>query len=275
MLDERTFDTGEVTINYAEGAQVGPPAVVLHGVNNRWQGVQGLITMLEPHWHVYALDLRGHGLSGHVPGQYHLTDFARDVGAFVTSLPEPAVVVGFSLGALVAIATVAEGPDSVRAAVLVDPPIYAGALPTSGRTAEHKPIFYQQMRWLAATLQTSRSADAVLARILEFAPQADRQWASDTADQVSYIDPDVPASVVEDRMFADYELAGALRRMRCPLLLLYGEWDRGGHLRDEDAAFVRTHVPQAVVAKVPGSHGFFTEHPELVRQHLDAFLESV
>src|SRR5512141_2419204 len=97
-ITEKLFDTGEVTINYAEGPQAGPPAILLHGIQGRWQGVGRLIPVLDQHWHVYALDSRGHGRSGHVAGRYGLLDYARDVGAFATHLSEPAVLIGHSLG---------------------------------------------------------------------------------------------------------------------------------------------------------------------------------
>jgi hypothetical protein len=37
MLKEQTFDTGTVTINYAEGPPSGSPLVLLHSGGDRWQ----------------------------------------------------------------------------------------------------------------------------------------------------------------------------------------------------------------------------------------------
>ena len=68
MLKEQPFDTGRVTINYAEGPASGPPLVLLHGIISRWQYFLPIIPNLSIRWHIYALDFRGHGKSGRVPG---------------------------------------------------------------------------------------------------------------------------------------------------------------------------------------------------------------
>ena len=64
MLTERTFDAGDVSLNYAEGPPAGPPLVLLHGSSLRWQHFLPVIPLLGWRWHLYALDLRGHGRSG-------------------------------------------------------------------------------------------------------------------------------------------------------------------------------------------------------------------
>lgn len=77
MLQEKTFNTGEVTLNYAEGDPTGPPLVLLHGFTDRWQTYQPIITPLYQSWYIYALDLRGHGKSEKKPGapRAHLSSF--------------------------------------------------------------------------------------------------------------------------------------------------------------------------------------------------------
>jgi pimeloyl-ACP methyl ester carboxylesterase len=63
-------------------------------------------------WRVYELDHRGHGRGG-----YRIVDFAADTIEFLRRrIERPAVLVGHSLGAMIAIAVAAEAPDLVRAA---------------------------------------------------------------------------------------------------------------------------------------------------------------
>lgn len=59
-LQERSFHTGSVTLNFAEGPPSGPPLVLLHGINNRWQAFLPLMPALATRWHIYALDLLHH-----------------------------------------------------------------------------------------------------------------------------------------------------------------------------------------------------------------------
>src|SRR5262245_47600844 len=79
MLTEYTLDTGTVSINCAEGPKSGPTLVLVHGITARWQLFNPIIPALAERWHLVAMDLRGHGRSGHVPGQYRLLDYASDV----------------------------------------------------------------------------------------------------------------------------------------------------------------------------------------------------
>ena len=65
-----------------------------------------------------APDLRGHGEGGKVVG-VSMTDFARDIAALIEAQPEPPVLIGHSMGGLVAMMAAAKAP--VRALVLLAP----------------------------------------------------------------------------------------------------------------------------------------------------------
>jgi pimeloyl-ACP methyl ester carboxylesterase len=269
MLQERSFDTGEVVLNYAEGAPSGPPVVLLHGITGRWQGVQTLIPMLDQQWHVYALDSRGAGRSGRVSGRYSLLDYAHDVGSFAAHLSEPAVLIGHSMGASIALVTAAEYPSATRAVVLIDPPLDVEYF------ARDRAEFFATLRGLRDFLQTSPSLETVATWRQTMLPQESQEMREFYADQLYRLDPDALDAFTEGQTYADYSLAERLRRVRCPLLLLYGDSVQGSVVRDEDAVFVRTHLPSATTAKVPGgSHMFFEEQPDLVKRHLDSFLSS-
>lgn len=68
-----------------------------------------------------ALDLRGHGDSAPAPGAYSIAESAADVARIidVLGLARP-VLVGHSLGALVAVRAAADRPDGVAGLVVVD-----------------------------------------------------------------------------------------------------------------------------------------------------------
>ena len=113
-LEEKTFDAGEVRLNYAEGQDNGPPLVLLHGLGRRWQVFLPLIPSLVLRWQVYALDLRGHGKSAHVPHGYRGTQYSADVTQFLREkVKEPTVLLGHSLGGMVAMWIAAQDRKSV------------------------------------------------------------------------------------------------------------------------------------------------------------------
>ena len=75
-------------------------------------------------------DLRGHGRSEHAPGTYVLPRYGADVVAVLRSVASrPAVVVGNSLGGVVAWWLAQNDPGLVTAALLEDPPLLAGETP--------------------------------------------------------------------------------------------------------------------------------------------------
>ena len=124
MLKEQTFNADGLTINFAEGPPSGPPLVLLHGGGDRWQQFLPILPSLVMRWHIYALDLRGHGKSGRVAGQYRPEQYVADVLAFLESqLTERVILFGHSLGGWIALLVAAEGIDRIQALILGDPPL--------------------------------------------------------------------------------------------------------------------------------------------------------
>ena len=61
---EQTFDTGEVTLNYATAGSAPDPAILLvPGQTESWWGYEAAMGLLAEHFEVYAVDLRGQGRS--------------------------------------------------------------------------------------------------------------------------------------------------------------------------------------------------------------------
>ncbi len=95
LHSEKSSDTGELILDYAEDPKSGLPLLLLHGLPGRRQAFEPLMPHLAPIWRVVRYDLRGHGKSGKVAGQYHLLDYAKDTIApvqalFTGSTPQPA-----------------------------------------------------------------------------------------------------------------------------------------------------------------------------------------
>ena len=83
-----------------------------------------VITTLSLQWHLYALDYRGQGKSGWVPGQYQSQYYVADVTSFLKrQLDRPAILFGQSAGGMVAIGVAAQYPELVRAVIVGDSPM--------------------------------------------------------------------------------------------------------------------------------------------------------
>ena len=82
---------------------VGPPVVLVHGVGLRAESWFPQIGALDKTNTVFAIDLPGHGDSAQLLDA-SLVEFTKQLGGFVQDVvKEPVVVIGHSLGALVAI----------------------------------------------------------------------------------------------------------------------------------------------------------------------------
>lgn len=114
-----------------EGRPAAPPLVLLHGRTADHNDWNGITQHFAARHHVFAPDLRGHGASDY-PGAYPLSEMAADVVALLDRLGLGRIVlVGHSLGAVVACLVAMGGTDRVERLVLEDPP---PAHPLTGRS---------------------------------------------------------------------------------------------------------------------------------------------
>ena len=93
-------------------AGAGPRIVLLHGVGLRAEAWAPVIDRLATRYSVLAPDMPGHGQHAPQPGLGAITDYAALLGAV---LDGPGVVVGHSMGAMIATALAALHADKVLA----------------------------------------------------------------------------------------------------------------------------------------------------------------
>jgi pimeloyl-ACP methyl ester carboxylesterase len=131
VVGERRIESDGVGLHLElEGPEEGPPVLFLHGVGSSGRTWEWLPDKLTRGRRIVRVDLRGHGRSDHAPGTYLLPRYGADVAAVLRSVvSRPAVVVGNSLGGVVAWWLAQNHPDLVAAALLEDPPLFAGETP--------------------------------------------------------------------------------------------------------------------------------------------------
>jgi pimeloyl-ACP methyl ester carboxylesterase len=104
----------------AFGPSDGRPILFFHGggqTRHAWGGAGKALGELG--WRAWVVDLRGHGDSDWVVGQYQSEDFSADTRAIVAAQPQKPVIVGASMGGLTALQANADQEISA-ALVLVD-----------------------------------------------------------------------------------------------------------------------------------------------------------
>jgi len=247
MLREQTVNLGAVTINFAEGPPSGPPLVLLHGGGDRWQHFLPIIPSLALRWHVFALDLRGHGRSGRLPGEYRPEHYVADIVAWLEHhLSERAILFGHSLGAWVALMATAQRTEKVRALILGDPPLNIERfLAIEG--SEERISMWRTMRGLAGSDLPVPELASALAGLpvpgqgtpLRFGdlPGMDAAHLRAWARALSQVDPDVVQVHAEGRLdeyVKHVDLDAALGRIPCPVLLIQADPSHGGVVIDSD-----------------------------------------
>ena len=101
----------------------GPELVVaVHGITASAMTWPPLARRLSTKWTLVAPDLRGRGAAAGLPGPYGLRRHVEDLCSLVRTLasPSPAVLVGHSMGAFIALLAAAAEPALFRRLVLVD-----------------------------------------------------------------------------------------------------------------------------------------------------------
>jgi pimeloyl-ACP methyl ester carboxylesterase len=113
------------------GPEDGPTVVIVHGIldhGGAWEAVAR--SLAERGYRVIAPDLRGHGRSAHVvKGDcYYGLDFVADVDALVRTLvPEPAVLVGHSMGGAISVMFASARRELVRWLIMIEPLVPSAA----------------------------------------------------------------------------------------------------------------------------------------------------
>ena len=272
---ETTFDTGEVRLHVLEGPASGPPLVFLHGATSSHATWLRLAPHFAEYRQVFLLDLRGHNLSSRAggPRAYHLSGFVADIAAFLRErAAEPAVLVGHSLGAVVALLTAADpvGALHLRGVVAEDPPL--SIFREDGEADVPGPI--QFFTLLDALKQRAQSWEDVHAEVMNMMPDLPPGVDEIVTNDIHRLDPAFLKFVIQWGLInAGMDLVQILDAIACPVLLMQADPANGAALSDRDAALAREWVKRLDLLPFPGAgHGIHDEQPDKFLAALEGFL---
>jgi len=220
------------------------PAVMVSHINQQSSALMlELLQALGRDFRAIAIDYPSHGHSDHVDWQPTIEDYAgcvievmdaHDIGQ--------AFALGEAVGAAVSIALSANWPDRVTRVVPVNIP-YLG----DSEQAERDIADIARVRPSDPSgFPLPRTIDYLLANDPEHAPMRPTQSWMDRINTAQL-------EIGRDRWQAmtalkRFDTLGALARLACPVLMVYGENFIYGRHRD----LMKSRVPQAEVAIVPG-----------------------
>jgi len=271
MLVEKSFDTGEVVLNYAEGPDNGPPIIFLHSFGEFWKGFIPLLPPISQRYHAHAVDLRGHGKSGRKPGQYNLKDYLSDIKAFaLNKIKKPTFIFGHSMGGMIALMMAAYHPDSVKGLIIGDSPLspfrpskelrgwfeHVKDIATTGDSVMES---YQRRRNESHTPEKFGGGKDPVYDLYNLAT-----WSSlDPETCTPWIDAS-ESNDVFDSLFEGYD-SSIFSRIVCPVLYFQS-------INDADSL---QSLPNVIIKKVDLPHDLHLIRPEPILRDVIYFLESL
>jgi pimeloyl-ACP methyl ester carboxylesterase len=233
---------GHQLYNY-EWDNDGEAVVLLHGglsQTSHWDYT--IVPQLEDDFHIFAYDRTGHGYTGDQPGSFHFDFQMKEAIAYLEDVvKEPAHLIGWSDGGIIALLVAIARPDLVKSIVAI------GANFHPSGTSIDIPVELageeDQAEYNLTSPDAPHTLNEKIAKMVGI-------WKSE------------PSITKED-----------LQKIQCPVLVLVGDDDVISHSHSVE---LYESLPLGQLAVIPGtSHGVPKEKPGLFSAIVAHFLEDL
>ena len=260
---QRKFIASTIKVNYVEGPDNGPPVLLIHGIGGFWENWSSVIDELASNWHVYAIDLRGHGDSGRTPGEYRFIDYPIEIIEFLKKIvTKPAFLIGHSLGAVAAAGVCAVTPNLVIAGVLEDPPLYVE------QTDKFKSLLELRKQNL--------SVEKNIIELRKIYETASNKIIERRAIAIYKVDPEVWIPTLEGGIAELWDPDAVLSEITTPTLLLQANPDKGSVLSDSQTDQAINLLGNGRLVKWEDvGHGMHDAQPDRFIQLVNAYCNQI
>jgi pimeloyl-ACP methyl ester carboxylesterase len=220
----------------------GEPLILLHGGLGSIDMLGENLSVLAQTRQVIGVDLQAHGRTADIDRPLEFELLANDIAGLIDYLGlKQADVMGYSLGGLVALNVAIHHPERVRKLITVSVP-------------------FKRSGWYPEVLEGMRGVTAAAAESMKPSPLY--QLYSQIAPRPH--DFPVLLTKVGDMLRADYDWTSEVKRLKMPVLLVYGDADSipASHMAEfysllggsqKDAGWDHAYMPQSQLAVLPGT----------------------
>lgn len=275
---QRFFDVKGVRTRAIEAGS-GEPLIFLHGIGGHAEAYARNIAAHAEHFHVYSLDMIGHGLTDGPDVDYTMQTFVDHLGNFIDTIgAEKVLISGESLGAMVGTLYAIRNPDRVKKLVL-----NTGMIAPRNEQGQAQMRDLQQRSARAATTPTRESVHERLKWLMADPEKSITPELIETRYRI-YTQPGRPAVMQKIMQLltqqqqdparkAEFSDATIMRGLKCPVFVVWSTHNPGRS--PEVAARAAKEIPNhAMVVLEHSAHWPQWEEHELFNKVHVEFLRS-
>lgn len=253
---------------YRTGQGDKEPIVLVHGFSDNGLCWTPVARALEEKYDVIMPDMKSHGLSARVSEEEPL-DMASDVVELIQSLGlSRPIIVGHSMGAMIAFQVGVRHPDLAKAMVLEDPPWFI--IPEG-----------EENKLPAPAMDWARQLPYLTLEEIEASHRRDHPtWPDEMirimSESKKQFDPTFMDVIFSSHREGRSEWASTMGAVTFPLLLITGNPELGGIVTGEVTARIQKMNPQVQIKNIPDvGHLIRFDKLDEFMTTLFAFLEDV
>ncbi|MDQ4122922.1 MAG: alpha/beta fold hydrolase [Acidobacteriota bacterium] len=250
----------DVRLRYAEqGDPNGQTIILLHGYSDSSFSYSRILPLLNPKYHVFALDQRGHGDSERPKNGYKFDNFAADVVAFMDAKNiKRAIVVGHSMGSFVAQGVALAAPKRVEKLVLIG----------SATTVRNDVVL--ELQKAVNEFKDTVPGDFVRDfQISTSSPSLPSEFLNSVIAQSMKLPARVWRETMKGMLSGDYKTK--LDQIKVPTLIFWGDKETVFLRQEQD--LLKARIANSVLKVYPGTgHSPHWEQPEKFAKDLENFV---
>lgn len=255
-----------IHMRYVEsGPANGEPVVLLHGMNDSSRSWALMLPFMGKQYHIYALDLRGHGDTDKPTFGYGPEQMAEDVIAFMDALKiDKANLVGHSMGSYIAQYLVIDHPERINKVVLIGT-FAQGSSDASSDNPEVTEWWWTTMSTLPTPIDPNSEFMVLWESV--FKP-VDEAFMSKLRFEAAALPPHVWTGVTKGIIVDDHRYF--FKYYQAPTLILWGSKDEMAPPSDQDA--IKKYLPKATWIEIADvGHSTQWEAPEQTANYILKF----